>query len=214
MIKRNKKQVTIYVLIYFLAIVIAGLGVNLILRAELGAGAWDAVNVNFSELLNITIGTASAITNLILLSVVIISHKSLKYLVVLVPIFSIAISIDFWDILILGDFVINIFVLRILSMVLGITLISLALAMMIITKYPAMIYDEVTKLLMVLMKTSSFLKARIVLESSAIILAIIYGLIAGIGLGAVSYGSIFLAFIIGPLIQFHVRFLEKATRNI
>jgi uncharacterized protein len=214
MIKRNKKQVTIYVLIYFLAIVIAGLGVNLILRAELGAGAWDAANANFSELLNITIGTASAITNLLLLSVVIISHKNLKYLVVLVPIFSIAISIDFWDILILGDFVINIFALKILSMFLGVTLISLALAMMIITKYPAMIYDEVTKLLMVLMKTSSFLKARIVLESSAIVLAIIYGFFAGIGLGAVSYGSVVLAFLIGPLIQFHVRVLEKATKNI
>ncbi len=212
--KRTKIQTVTFILFYVFAIIIAGLGVNLILRAELGAGAWDAVNANFSELINITVGTASAIINVLLLLLVVSYRKSLKYLIILVPIISIAISIDFWDLLILGEWQLEITILRVLSLTLGILLISLALALIIITKYPAMIYDEITLMLMILLKTKSFLKARIVLEVSAILIAIFFGVLAGISYGAVSYGSVVLAIIIGPLIQMQIKWLEAVLKKL
>lgn len=212
--KRTKIQTITFIMFYVFAIIIAGLGVNLILRAELGAGAWDAVNANFSKLINITVGTASAIINVLLLLLVVSYRKSLKYLIILVPIISIAISIDFWDLLILGEWQLEITILRVLSLTLGILLISLALALIIITKYPAMIYDEITLMLMILLKTKSFLKARIVLEVSAILIAIFFGVLAGISYGAVSYGSVVLAIIIGPLIQMQIKWLEAVLKKL
>ncbi|MFA7423213.1 MAG: hypothetical protein WCZ00_05700, partial [Acholeplasmataceae bacterium] len=53
--------------IYLLGIMITGLGINVLLRSTLGAGAWDTVTNNFSELVHISLGTASAIINITVL---------------------------------------------------------------------------------------------------------------------------------------------------
>jgi len=85
---------------------------------------------------------------------------------------------------------------------------------MIVTKYPAMVFDELTLSFMRLLRINSFFKARIIIELIAIILAIIFGFMASIGFGAVSYGSLFLAFMVGPMIELQLHMLKRLLKPI
>ncbi len=62
---------------------------------------------------------------------------------------------------------------------------------------------------MKLLKIKSFFKTRILIELFAIVLATIFGFLAGIGFGAVSYGSLVLAVIIGPMIAFQIKITKR-----
>jgi len=99
-----KTKDIVHGIIYFIAILLTGLGINAILRSTLGAGAWDTVTNNLSVLAHITLGMASAIVNILILGFLIIYWKQIKFLFVLVPIFGIALAIDFWDIIIFDQY--------------------------------------------------------------------------------------------------------------
>jgi len=201
--------------IYFLGIIITGLGINVLLRSQLGAGAWDTVIYNlrsfFTNVLNInaTLGTVSFIIYVIILLIVIIYNKKLKYLFVFIPIFGISLAIDFWDLIVFGSYYPSEIWLRLIFYVLGIFILTLGLASIIFTKYPAMVFDELTILLMKVLKSKSFFKTRIIIELFAIVMATIFGFLSGISFGAVNFGSFVLALIIGPLIEFQLRMLTK-----
>ena len=138
--------------IYLLGIMITGLGINVLLRSTLGAGAWDTVTNNFSELVHISLGTASAIINITVLLLVLIYNKQLKYLLILIPIVGIALAIDFWDLIVFKEFEINQFWLQLVFFIIGGIILPLGLSLMIITKYPAMVYDELTISMMRMLK--------------------------------------------------------------
>ncbi|MFH5880921.1 YczE/YyaS/YitT family protein [Liberiplasma polymorphum] len=199
----------INITLYFLGFLIIGLGVILVIKSNFGAGPWDTTTYNLSHLLGITIGTASALINGTILAVVIIYNKKLKYFFILVPIFSVAISIDFWDLIVFDNFiVINIFY-RTLLFIIGVFVLTFGLALVYVTRYPAMIFEEFTFVLMKLLRINSFLVTRIIIESLAITLAIIFGFMASIGFGQVNYGSVLLAITIGPIIAFQIKWLSK-----
>ncbi len=201
------------VFLYVLGVLITGLGINLLLKAELGAGAWDTVANNFSVLTNITIGTASGIINIIVLLLVFLYHRELKYLIIILPIIGIAVAIDFWGLIVFKDFTISLLWLRFIFFILGGLTITLGLALMIVTKYPAMVYDELTLTLMKVFKIKTFFNMRILIELFAIMLATIFGFWAGIKFGAVNLGSFFLAVALGPIITFHMRWLNKLLKT-
>jgi len=97
-------------LVYFLGIILTGLGVNVLLRSSLGAGAWDTVIYNLRAFfknnlsIDVTLGTVSFMIYLVVLSYVIWYYKKLKFLFVFIPMFGIALAIDFWDIVVLGTY--------------------------------------------------------------------------------------------------------------
>jgi uncharacterized membrane protein YczE len=199
------------VLLYLLGIFVTGFGVVLLIRSTYGAGAWDAVNEHNSIILGITLGTSSLVTNLTILSIIIIGNKKLKYLLTLIPIFGIALSMDLWDLVIFDYIKINSLPMYITSLILGILILPLGLSFMISTGYPSMVYDELTLLLMKLLKVKSFLYVRWGVELFAIVLGITLGYIAGVGFGSIHVGSLVIALTIGPLITFYLNLLKKKT---
>lgn len=207
-------------LIYLLGIFVTGLGVNVLLRGALGAGAWDTVIYNLRSFLNgvlqwnVTLGTVSFMIYAIVLAFVIIYNKKLKFLFVLIPIFGISLAIDFWDIVIFGNFYPTILWVRLALFVIGIFTLTLGLSLIIVTKYPAMVFDELTLMMMKIFKSNSFFKTRIFIELFAIVLASIFGFLAQIGFGAVNVGSFILALVIGPMIEFQLRWLNKCTKSL
>lgn len=209
----KNKWFYIRVFIYLLGMFLAGGGVNLILRSTIGAGSWDAVNDHSRILFGITLGTASLITNFTILSFILIYRKNLKYLIVIIPIFGIATMMDIWDIIILND--INPFGLfdQILWFILGSTLLPFGLSLMITTKFPSMVYDEMTFAFMDILKINSFLKVRVGVELLAVLIAILQGLIIGIGLGSVSIGTMILAITIGPMINYFIKLVNKIKKE-
>ena len=206
--KTYMENIPLRVIIYISGILVTALGINVLLRSELGAGAWDTVTNNFSALTNITLGTASAIINITVLLIVLIYNKKIKYLAIIVPIFGIALAIDFWDIIVFGDLDISLLWLKFVFFILGAFILTLGLSLMIVTRFPAMVYDELTLSLMRLFKVKKFFNMRIAIELFAIMLATIFGFLAGIGFGAVNLGSFLLAVALGPIITIHLKWLN------
>ena len=203
----------IRIVMYLLGMFIAGGGVILILRSSIGAGSWDAVNDHSRILFGITLGTASLITNFTILTFILIYRRTLKYLIVIIPIFGIALMMDIWDILILNQF--NPFGLfeQILWFVFGSILLPFGLSLMITTKFPSMVYDEMTFAFMDILKTKNFLNVRVGVEILAVVIALLQGLIIGIGFGSVSVGTFILALTIGPMIDFFIKRINTIKKE-
>lgn len=201
--------------VHVLGIVLTGLGVTVLLRSTLGAGAWDTVVYNlrafFNNILSIdaTLGLVSFMINISVLSYIMLYYKKLKFIIVLIPIFGVALAIDFWDIIVLGNYNPEDLLIKIIFFGAGTFILTLGLALMIATKYPAMVFDELTLIFMKVFSIKSFFVSRMFIELSAILLATILGFISGIGFGAVNFGSFLMALILGPLIEIHLKYLSK-----
>lgn len=207
------KNYQLRIFLYVFGIMILGLGINVLLRSSLGAGAWDTVSNNFSQLIGSTIGTASIIINITVLTIVFLYNKHWKYLFILMPIFSLGLVIDFWDIIIFGSYTVNALWLQLIFYVGGAVILSFGLAVIIVSKYPAMVYDELTISLMRLLNIKKFFTMRIMIELFAIVLATLFGFLAGSGFGAVNVGSFILAFAIGPMITMHMKWLNTLLKT-
>lgn len=207
-------------IIYFMGMLMTGLGVNVLLRSALGAGAWDTVVYNLRSFIinilefNVTLGTVSFFIYAIVLGCVMLYYKKIKYMFVVIPIFGIALSIDFWDLVVLSQNYPTQLGVRFLLYGLGIIILTLGLALIIVTKYPAMVFDELTLLLMKLFKSKNFFITRIFIELFAIVIASILGFFGNIGFGAVNLGSFILALVIGPLIEIHLKYLKYITQSL
>ena len=188
---------------YFLGFFILGMGVTTLLRSTLGAGAWDNVTYNLSVLLNLTLGTTSLVIAVILMIIVIGGTKKWRLLLMIIPI---------WDIVILRDYKPEIF-MQIVFYIIGAISIPLGLALIITSKFPAFVFDELMIMLLKIFKTDKVALIRVGIEVFGILLAIAIGFAAGIGFGAVNYGSILMAIILGPILSFFLKLLGGTTNE-
>lgn len=203
------------IILYLMGLFILGLAISIVLRTKIGSGAWDAVSFNFHMLTNqkITVGTAGQIIGITLLTIILIYRRKLKYAFTLIPILITGFFIDLWNLIILKNFFINALYAQILFFILAVFLLPFALSLMIQSGLSSMVFDEFTYLLMDILKSKSFTKVRIGFEIFAIVLAITFGLIAGGQLYEVKYGTIVMAFTIGPLIDIYLNLFKKITKE-
>lgn len=185
----NVRRVIQYVLGAFMV----SFGVVTLLRTNIGAGAWDTVNANLSALTGITLGTASFLVQGLLVVMITAYRKEAKYLLITVSILLIALGIDFWDILVYGDFYYEGLPLRFLVFFSGVFILTAGLSLIILTHFPAAIFDEFMMMVMHIFKTEQIFFPRLFVEMLAIVLASGFGFLAGIGFGAVNIGSVILA---------------------
>lgn len=193
---------------YFVGFFVTAAGITTILRSTLGAGAWDTVNNNLHELTGITLGTASIVINITLLILIMLYHRKRKFIFAFIPIFAIGYFIDLWDANIYNQFVIETFPMRLLFYLVGTVTLTTGLSLTIVSGYPAMVFDELTIILMKIFKTDSFFKSRLAIELFAIFLASIIGFVAGIGFGAVNVGSFILAVMLPPLLDREIKWIR------
>lgn len=196
---------------YIFGLLIVGLGVNLLFRSNLGAGAWDTVVYNLAELVNnligpgtLTLGMSSFIIQSLLLMWVMIGRKKARYLFILIPIFSISLFIDFWDLIVFRDYYPDALALRLAFYLVGVLILIFGLVLVILTRFPAAIFDEVMLLMMTLLRSNNVFVIRLGVEFFAIGLAIILGLIGGFGWGAVNVGSVILAILLPPALAYQL----------
>lgn len=225
--KERKIEFTFRNVIFYLSgFFFIGLGVNLLLRAELGAGAWDAVNYNFQAIFpNLTLGMCSFIFSAIVWSLVLLYRRKTKYLLMIIPLTLVSLSIDLWDIVILSDIMPGGIIEQFIWAILGAVTLPFSLALVISSEFPAFVFDEFMIMLKNIFKTKGVAGVRIGIEIFAVILAIVFWFIADveidpaelsgadIGLGSVSYFTFIFAIIIGPLIQMFLKLLSKAENE-
>ncbi|MBN2604958.1 MAG: hypothetical protein JXR62_03955 [Bacilli bacterium] len=193
---------------YLVGFTFIGLGVNLMKRANIGAGAWDTVSINLNEnLTGLTLGTCSLMISVTLMLIVIAYRKKLRFLFMSIPLILVALSIDFWDIIVFGDIAPNGFLMQLVWYVAGLVIIPFSLALVITSKFPAFVFDEFMLMVMDIFKTEKVVYARLGIELFGILLGIILGFIAGVGFGAVGVGSVIGVFIFTPLLGLHLKLL-------
>lgn len=210
------------ILFYVSGFILIGLGVNLLLRAELGAGAWDTVNYNFNALFpELTLGMCSFIFAFIIWSIVMVYRRQSKFFFVLIPLLLVSVSIDLWDLFILSDIMPGSLVEQFVWFIFGIIILPLSLSLVISSNFPAFVFDELMIMMHEVLKTKDVGSVRIGIELFAVALAIVFWLIADvemdpndisgadIGLGSISYGTFVFAVTIGPTIQLFLKVLEK-----
>lgn len=221
--KERKIEFTTRNIVFYLSgFFFIGFGVNLLLRAGLGAGAWDTVNYNFQAIFpSLTLGMCSFFFSSIVWGIVLAFRRDYKFILMVIPMIFVSLSIDLWDIVILREYVPGNLTEQFIWAIVGVLILPLALSLVISSHFPGFVFDELMLMLKQVFNTKGVGIIRIGIEVFGVTLAIIFWLIADvemdpndisgadIGLGKVSYLTFIFAFTIGPTMQLYLKVLEK-----
>jgi uncharacterized membrane protein YczE len=184
----------IRILFYLIGLFLLGFGATLTIKADLGAGAWDALNVGLSNAIGLTVGSWVIIIGIILIFLNAFIVKGKPKLLALVTILLIGFSVDFWLMVVMKNVEYELLIHQVLSLVSGIIFIAVGVAMYLQTKFPANPIDQ----LMISLHDRfrlNFMVAKTIGEVSALILAFALQ-------GPIGIGTIIITFLIGPIIQY------------
>lgn len=197
----NVRKIIQYIFGNFLV----ALGVVTLLKTDIGAGAWDTVTANLSQLTGLTLGLSSFLIQIIIVFIITIYRKNIKYLLITVSIFFIAVFIDFWDLVVYQEFTYEPLLIQATAFISGVFILTFGLSLIILTHFPAAIFDELMMMIMSIFNTEKIFFPRLFVEMFALFLATILGVIAGIGFGAVNIGSFFLALFLPAILSFQLK---------
>lgn len=209
-----KKRTVIPYLFYLLGIIISSFGTILTKRAAIGMAPWSAANLNLNALTGMTLGTASAFHTAILLLALLLISRNLNSLFTIITIVVSSLVIDGIDLWLWKDFAISGFFFQILGYFAGYLLITVGSAMVVTTKIPAFILEQLSLAIMKAIKEPSFAKVRTFLNFVALVLATIYGFWAGVGFGALTWATLFMGLTNGPVIGFEVKIINKLLAKL
>ena len=208
---------------YLLGFFILGFAVITLLRSNLGAGAWDTTTYSLHALMSqvlpfFTLGMASMMISLTIMTIVLITRRQWVLIFMLLPIALVAISIDFWDLVVYRDFV-ALGYIRVVLFVIGTITLPLGLSLIVLSQFPAFVFDELMLLIMDVLNTKKLGQVRLGIEVLGVLLALLFGFMSDmifgtdIGFGKVNLGTVFLAFALGPIMSFYIRTLKPYYHN-
>lgn len=199
------KKVNLYrIVAYLFGLSILGLGITLVIRANLGTGAWDALIVALANLSGLTVGNWIVIVGIFLLILNAALLRKTPDLPALLTIFILGNLVDFW----FKCISISPFPLPMNYVLLALGLIITALGVAIYTQARFAITPIDGLMFVIQSKTGYSLRvSRFISEGLALILAFLFH-------GPIGIGTIIVTILLGPLIQFFVssiQFLSQQT---
>ncbi|MBM7587793.1 putative membrane protein YczE [Bacillus pakistanensis] len=186
---------------YLLGIFILTLGIALILKAHLGAAAWDALAVGESTTFHLSVGTFVFINGMILIFINSFLLKKKPEFLAAITVFVIGMLIDFWLKIGLSDFSPTGLGVQITTLFIGILALGIGIASYLQAKFPASPMDTI----MIAISTRfglSYRSARMISEGLALASAIVFH-------GAIGVGTIIVTITIGFVIQLFFPILEQ-----
>lgn len=203
---------------YIVGFIILGLGVNMMKASTLGNGAWDTVTINIRGFFNlnvgwewVTIGMVSFVISLSLMVIVMSYRQKWRYIFMLVPIFLVAIFIDFWNIVVFQDQELTNTVLQILFYVLGIFVLPFGLTCIIKSSFPAFVFDELMMMFVTIFKAKKITYVRLSIELIGISIGALFGYLTYFHIdgtfGAVDLGSFIFTILFAPIMALNFRIL-------
>lgn len=190
---------------YIIGMTCIAFGIVILLRSGLGNSAWDTFHYSIAQAFDITLGTANFIVAGSATIYVTLVHKHWKYLLIVIPIISVSILIDLFNLhIILHDYNptgINAY----LAFAVGVIIVPYGASLLVLSTYPAGVYEEVMLVIMRALKTNKVARVRISMELIVVTVAIIIGFSIGIGFGAVNVGTIFISLTLGPILQYSLK---------
>ncbi len=197
------------IIIYLLGTIIISFAVVLMLRSLIGASSWDTLHYSLHALTGITVGTATIYVALAFTIFVTVANKDIKYVGMAIPIFLVGFLIDMFNLYILVNYIPEELALRILTYTVGLVLLPFGGSMLIISSFPAGVFDEFMITLMRIFKTNNLILVRVIMEISAVTLAIILSFIAGIQFGMFNVGTLIFSISVGIFVKTYLKFFES-----
>ena len=219
-LKENRNNI-----IYYLSgIICLGFAVNIVKASTLGSGAWDTVTINIRDFFNInlgvdwiTLGMVSFSVSLLIMMIVLIYRKKIKYLLMILPIFLVALSIDSWNLIVFKDYESNVFLIRLIFYIIGILTLPLGLSLVVKSSFPAFVFDEWMLMMVKVLKAKRITYVRLSIEVLGILIGVVFGYLVYYNLdgslGAVNIGSLIISVALSPLMALYFRFLKIKTEK-
>lgn len=215
LININKKNITLYLL----GFIVLGLSVNLLKASTLGTGAWDTVYINAYSLLNkvmgyswMTMGMLSFVMSFTVMLIVMSYRRKWSYLFMIIPVFGVALFIDFWNILIFKDQIAGTLLYQMIFYVIGLLTLPLGLSLIVMSKFTAYVFDELMLMFVKITKAKKITYVRLVIEFIGISIGLVIGYFAHYiydqSFGAVNLGSLILTFTISPVMAMYYKIFK------
>lgn len=188
------KQLAVKSLFYILGLITIGLGITLTIKADLGAGAWDAMNVGLTEMIGLTVGNWVMIVGAVLILSNALIAKEKPDVLAVVTILVLGEVIDFWMLIVLDSFAVHQFFYQLLTLLVGVIVIAFGAALYLQPKFSLNPVDG----FMVALQKRFGLKigvAKTITEAFALVMALFIG-------GPIGLGTVVILVGIGPVIQF------------
>jgi uncharacterized protein len=193
-------------LFYIVGLFVISFGVVLTMKADLGAGAWDALNAGLAKTIGFTVGTWVIVVGTILIIFNAIFLRKFPEILSIITIVILGIFIDFWLELIFINWKPSGLLLRFLLLLLGLTIISVGVAVYLQAQFPLIPVDQ----FMMALKEKlgvTLMTAKTIGELLAFILALMFN-------GPIGIGTILITLLIGPLIHFLFPKFESLFRQL
>ena len=197
-------------LIYLLGITLIAFSVVMMIKSTIGVSSWDTLHYSIHKLTDITHGRATIIVASVFTFLVIVGNKDLKYIGMAIPIVIVGFLIDVFNLHVFINYLPDTITLKILTYLVGLTLLPLGGALLILSSFPAGVFDEFMLTLMRLFKTNKLVLVRVIMEISAVALALYLGFLADIGFGMVNIGTLIFSVTVGMFVRTYLRLFEKA----
>lgn len=186
-------------LFFITGIIVLSLGIALTIKGQkLGVGSWDVLHIGLQQNLGLTVGAWSIILGLIILVIDSIFTKRLPKLGTYIDMFLAGIFIDIF-LFVLPDA--TTFVEQTLAFVIGIILLGFGCGMYMVANLGVGPRDMLM-LLFVHRLGWSVNRARTTMEVTVAVVGFILG-------GPVGIGTVFMAFGLGPIVQWAIKVNEK-----
>ncbi|MFT4413871.1 YczE/YyaS/YitT family protein [Fredinandcohnia humi] len=189
------------ILFYSIGLFILSLGISLMIKADIGAGAWDALNVGLSETFGLTVGNWVIIVGSIVMLVNALLLMVRPAFLAIGTIVLIGFFIDFWMLFIFNNLLPVGFLLKLVIFIVGLVIASIGIAAYLQAKFPLSPLDN----LMLAISKRFKLKvgiAKTIAELTGLLLAFIFH-------GPIGIGTLLCTIGIGPVIQFFFPFFER-----
>ncbi|RWZ58167.1 membrane protein [Halobacillus fulvus] len=195
------KNITVKSIFFVLGLVIIALGITLTIKADLGAGAWDAMNVGLTESFGLTVGNWIMIVGAILMITNALIAKERPDLLAVFTILILGQMIDFWMLLVFAEIIVTGFIFQMMTLLGGILTIAFGVSLYLQPKFSL---NPVDNFMVALQKRFGFklTTAKTLTEVFALGMALLLG-------GPIGLGTVIILVLIGPSIQF---FDPKAKR--
>ncbi|WP_303982688.1 YczE/YyaS/YitT family protein [Niallia circulans] len=190
-------------LLYVVGLFILAFGATLTIKANLGAGPWDALNVGLSHLVGLTIGSWIVIVGIILIFVNALLLRNKPNLLSLATVFILGFFVDFWMAHLVNRLHYFMFMSQLLLLIAGLIIVGLGIALYLQSEFPLNPIDD----FMVTIQERygvNLMVAKLIGE----ILALLFAFLVK---GPIGLGTLIIAFGLGPAIQFFHPYCSKLT---
>ena len=199
------------VIIYSLGIVVIAFGVVMMLKSDVGLSSWDTLHYSIHRLTGMTVGTAVILVALLFTAYVTTANWHLKYLLMVIPILIVGALIDYFNLILFIDFEPSNLIIQILIYVLGLFMLPLGGTLLIISTFPAGVFDEFMLILMRQFKSDNLIKVRVIMELCAVTVAIGISLIVADPsepVGMFNVGTIIFSVTVGVMVKAYLSLFE------